>query len=100
MKNCSFASPTKLEIGRDAENKTGRLIRERNGSRVLIHYGSGRVRESGLLNRVEESLREAGLTWVELGGVQPNPRLSKVYEGIELGRRERMILFWRWAAAA
>ena len=65
MKNCSFASPTKLEIGRDAENKTGRLIRERNGSRVLIHYGSGRVRESGLLSRVEESLREAGLTWVE-----------------------------------
>ncbi len=90
MKNCSFASPTKLEIGRDAENKTGRLIRERNGSRVLIHYGSGRVRESGLLGRVEESLREAGLTWVELGGVQPNPRLSKVYEGIELGRRERI----------
>ncbi len=49
-----------------------------------MHYGGSSAKSSGLLDRVFSSLAEAGLGWAELGGVVPNPRLSKVYEGVEL----------------
>ena len=56
--------------------------------KVLLHYGSGSARRSGLLDRIEESLAEAGIAYTELGGVVPNPRLSLVYKGIELCKKE------------
>ena len=79
-------TPTKVVFGRKTEQKAGELVRSFGGSRVLIHYGGGSVVRSGLLDRVKASLDEAGVFHVELGGVVPNPLLSKVYEGIELAR--------------
>jgi len=88
MENFSFYSPTKFVFGQDTENKCGALVREFGGSKVLLHYGGGSVVRSGLLDRVKKSLTESGISFCELGGVHPNPLDSKVYEGIELCRKE------------
>lgn len=90
MENFSFYSPTKFVFGKDTENKCGSLVKEFGGSKVLIHYGGGSVVRSGLLDRVKKSLTEAGVAFCELGGVTPNPRSGKVYEGIDLCRKENV----------
>lgn len=83
-------TPTKVVFGHKAEEKVGELVCAFGGSRVLIHYGGGSVVRSGLLDRVKASLEKAGLFYVELGGVVPNPQLTKVYEGIELAKVNRV----------
>lgn len=88
MDNFSFYAPTFFEFGKDAELKTGSLVRRFSGTKVLIHYGGGSVVRSGLLDRVKASLEAEGIPYVELGGVKPNPRSGLVYEGIELCRKE------------
>ncbi len=86
--NFTYYTPTKVVFGKDTEQQTGALVKEQGGTKVLVHYGSGSVQRSGLLDRVCSSLDEAGISYVLLGGVVPNPRLSKVREGVELCRRE------------
>lgn len=88
MQSFEFYSPTRFVFGKGAENKVGSLIRELGGTRVLLVYGGGSVKRSGLYGRVVASLGEAGLPHCEISGVRPNPRSGLVYEGIELGRRE------------
>lgn len=88
MNNFTFHSPTEFVFGKGTENRTAELVKKYGGSRVLIVYGGGSVIRSGLLARVESVLSDAGIAYVELGGIQPNPTDPKVYEGIELGRRE------------
>ena len=88
MDNFSFYAPTYFAFGRDAESQAGALVKRFGGHKALLHYGGGSVVRSGLLDRVKASLDEAGVEWVELGGVKPNPRSGLVYEGIELCRRE------------
>ncbi|MBE6442893.1 MAG: iron-containing alcohol dehydrogenase [Desulfovibrio desulfuricans] len=90
MHDFTYFTPTKIVFGRKAEEQTGKLVRERGCSRVLLHYGQQSARRSGLLDRVKGSLETAGVSAVELGGVQPNPRLSLIRAGIELARRERV----------
>ena len=88
MDNFTFYSPTEFVFGKDTENACGKYVKKYGGSKVLIHYGSGSVVRSGLLDRVKKALEAEGLAYVELGGVQPNPRDTKIYEGIELCRKE------------
>ncbi len=83
-----YFTPTNVVFGRDTEKQVADLIREFGGTKVLIHYGGGSVVRSGLLKRVTDALDAAGIAYVTLGGAVPNPRLSLVYEGIELCRRE------------
>lgn len=88
MKDFSFYAPTRVVFGRQTEAQLPQLIRQYGGSKVLIHYGGGSARRSGLLDQVETMLTEAQIPFVELGGVVPNPLLSKVHEGIQLARQE------------
>lgn len=88
MDNFSFYSPTYFEFGIDAEDKAGTLVKRFGGSRVMIVYGGGSVVRSGLLDRVKRSLDAEGISYVELGGVKPNPRSGLVYEGIDICRKE------------
>ena len=90
MENFNFYSPTYFAFGKDREADCGNLVKRFGGSKVLIHYGGGSVIRSGLLDRVKKSLEEAGLTYVELGGVMPNPRSGLVYQGIDLCREEKV----------
>lgn len=90
MKNFTYHIPTQFVFGHDTENEAGALIREMGGTKVLIHYGGGSAVRSGLIGRIEQSLTDAGLQYVALGGAQPNPRDTLVYQGIELVRRENV----------
>ena len=86
--NFNYYTPTQIVFGKGAELQTGALVQAQNCKKVLLHYGSGSARKSGLLDRIEKSLTEEGIAYVQLGGVVPNPRLSLVYKGIELCRKE------------
>ena len=90
MKDFNFYAPTRVVFGRESEEKLSQLIQQYGGGKVLVHYGGGSARKSGLLDKVEKMLTEAGIAFVELGGVVPNPLLSKVKEGIELCRKEHV----------
>ncbi|MBQ8920710.1 MAG: iron-containing alcohol dehydrogenase [Oscillospiraceae bacterium] len=88
MENFVFCSPTEFVFGKGQERETGRCIRKYGGTNVLVLYGGGSAVRSGLLDRIRGSLKEAGISWQEIGGVQPNPIDTKVYEGIELCRAQ------------
>ncbi|MBQ7421003.1 MAG: iron-containing alcohol dehydrogenase, partial [Prevotella sp.] len=88
MKDFSFYSPTKVVFGRSSEEQLPALVSRYGGTKVLVHYGGGSARRSGLLDKVFQMLASAGIEYAELGGVVPNPLLSKVEEGIALCRRE------------
>lgn len=90
MQNFEYYTPTRVVLGKDTEKEAGRLVRMAGGTKALLHYGGGSVVKSGLLARIEESLKEAGVAYVVLGGVVPNPRMGKVYEGLELCRKEKV----------
>lgn len=85
-----FYSPTEFVFGKETELQTGALVKKFHGTKALIVFGGGSVLRSGLLERVKESLDKEGIAHVEMGGVQPNPTDPKVYEGIRLGRREKV----------
>lgn len=88
MNDFRYYTPTQVEFGKGVEEKAGELVKKYGGTKVLLHYGGGSAKRSGLLDRVGASLKAAGVPYVELGGVVPNPRISKVREGVELCRRE------------
>ncbi len=88
MLNFEFYNPTKVIFGRGAEMTAGKEIKALGGHKVLVHFGSSHLKKSGVLDRIHESLTEAGLTYVDLGGVVPNPRLGLVKEGIRLCKEE------------
>ncbi|MDR0389764.1 MAG: iron-containing alcohol dehydrogenase [Spirochaetaceae bacterium] len=95
MQNFEYWNRTKIIFGKDTEQKVGEEAlhyAEKDGTafRVLLHHSGGSSVKSGLIDRVKASLKGAGVGWVELDGVKPNPRLSKVYEGIELCRKEKL----------
>lgn len=90
MLNFEYYAPTKVVFGKDTEKKVGELIQEQGCKKVLVHYGSGSVIRTGLLDRIYHSLDDAKIDYISLGGVVPNPRLSKVYEGIELSKKENV----------
>ena len=90
MINFSHYLPTRFVFGRGVEDQTGEQVRALGATKVLIHYGGGSAVRSGLIARVEASLDAAGVKHVSLGGAQPNPRDTKVYEGIDLIRREKV----------
>lgn len=90
MNNFNFYSPTFFSFGKGKENEAGKLVRRFGGTRVLIHFGSGSVIQSGLLDRVKMSLDLQGIWYAELGGVVPNPRSGLVYEGVKLCKAEQI----------
>ncbi len=90
MDNFTFYAPTYFVFGKDTETEAGKYTKKFGGTKVLLHYGGGSVVKSGLLDRVKKSLDAESITYVELGGVCPNPRSGLVYTGIELCRQEKV----------
>ena len=88
MNNFQFYSPTEFVFGKGTENEAGTYVKKHGGTKVLLHYGGGSAFRSGVLDRVKRSLEAAGIQYVELGGVKPNPRDTLVYEGISICRAE------------
>ena len=90
MDNFRFYSPTEFIFGKDTEQEVGKRITQEQIKKVLLHYGGGSIKRSGLYDTVIASIKEAGISFVELGGVKPNPIDSLVYEGIELCKKEEI----------
>jgi len=89
MQNFEFYSRTKIIFGKDTESKAGAEAAQ-YAKKVLLHHSGGHAVKSGLINRVKDSLKNAGVEWVELDGVQPNPRISLVYKGIDIVKKEKL----------
>ncbi len=85
--NFNFYAPTEVVFGKDTHKETGAYVKKYGGTKILIVYGSERVFRTGLMDEITDSLKKEALTYEFLGEVVPNPHLSKVYEGIELGRK-------------
>ena len=90
MDNFTFYAPTYFDFGKGAEKHVADLIKKFGGHKVLLHYGGGSIKKSGLYDTVISVLKESGLEFCELGGVKPNPRSGLVYEGIELCKKEKV----------
>ncbi len=88
MNNFTYYTPTKVIFGKDSETQVGSLLKEFHAKKVLLHYGGESAKRSGLLSRIEAILTETGMDYVSLGGVKPNPRLSLIYDGIDLCKKE------------
>ncbi len=88
MKDFNYYSPTQVVFGRQSEEAVADLVKKYGGTKVLVHYGGGSAKRSGLLDKILRLLDEGGIAHVELGGVVPNPMLSMVYKGIDLCREE------------
>ncbi len=88
MNDFTFYAPTYFAFGRKSEQAVGSLVKRFGGTKVLIHYGGGSVKQNGVFDKVTASLAEYNIPYLELGGVMPNPRSGLVYKGIELCRRE------------
>ena len=76
MVNFEYFTPTKVVFGKNAEEKTGELVKAQGCKKVLVHYGGQSAKKSGLLDRISASLEKEGISYVTLGGVVPNPHLS------------------------
>ena len=89
MQNFEYCNRTKIIFGKDTESEVGSETAA-YAKRILLHHSGGHTVKSGLIDRITASLKQAGLEWVELDGVQPNPRLSLVYKGIEIVKKEKL----------
>ena len=90
MRSFEYFAPTKVIFGKDSHLQIGDILKKENCHKVLIHYGGTSAVASGLIDEVSGCLTDAGIDFVTLGGVVPNPRLSKVREGIELCKKENV----------
>lgn len=90
MDNFDFYSPTYFAFGNEKENECAKYIKMFQGKKVLVHYGGGSVIKSGLLDRVKTSLEKENISFIELGGVKPNPRDTLIYEGVEICKKEKI----------
>ncbi len=86
MKNFTYYNPVRIEFGKGKEENIGNYISGYGITKVLLVYGSERIRTTGLFDKVARSLSANGINFESLGGVQSNPLLSKVYEGIETAK--------------
>lgn len=85
MDNFIFQNPTKIIFGKDVENQVGEETIQYS-KKILLHYGGGSIKQTGLYDKVVSSLKKEGIEYIELSGVKPNPRLSLVREGIKICR--------------
>ena len=90
MDNFTFYAPTYFAFGKESEKQIGSLIRRFGGSKVLMVYGGGSIKRNGVYDAVTAAMNEENIPFVELSGIQPNPRSGPVYQGIEICRKEKI----------
>ena len=91
MDNFSFQCATKYCFGKDQRKTVGSRIKP-FASKVLLVYGGGSIKRNGVYDDVTKSLKDEGISFVELSGIQANPTYEKVLEGIEIAKKEQVQL--------
>jgi len=89
MENFRFYRPTRIIFGRGSEDKVGKETKK-YGKKIMLHYGQGSIKRTGLYDKVIRSLKKENIKVVELGGVKPNPRLSLVRGGIDICKKQNI----------
>ena len=90
MKDFNYCAPTRVIFGKNTELELGKALKNAGATRVLMQYGGGSIKKSGLYDRVVKAIRDEGIELFELGGVQPNPHLSLVRKAIEIVREQKI----------
>ena len=90
MENFSYCNPTRVEFGKEKEKNIGEYIKSYGVKKVLLSYGSQRIKKDTLFDTVIKSLELHGIEYVEFSGITSNPVLSKVKDGIELAKKENI----------
>jgi len=89
MEKFVFSNPTCLIFGKDTIKRIGKEIKKRGVKNVLVLYGSGSILKNGVYDATIKSLKDNEVGFIQLGGIKPNPVLSKVYEGIKTAMKEK-----------
>jgi len=89
MNNFEFYNPTRIIFGKDTQKQIGKYVKKYS-SNILLHYGKDSIKKNGIYTDVILSLKEAGISYTELGGVQPNPRVSLVRRGIKICKEQKI----------
>lgn len=90
MKDFNYCAPTHVIFGKNTELEVGKALKNAGATRVLMQYGGGSIKKSGLYDRVVKAIRDEGIELFKLGGVQPNPHLSLVRKAIEIVREQKI----------
>lgn len=90
MQNFMYNTPTQVFFGRGVEKEIGPQLKARGYKKIMLHYGGGSIKRTGLYDKVTASLKDAGIDWIELGGVEPNPKISFVRECLDICRKEQI----------
>lgn len=90
MENFSYCNPTRVEFGKEKEKNIGEYIKSYGVKKVLLSYGSQRIKNDTLFDTVIKSLELHSIEYVEFSGITSNPILSKVKDGIELAKKENI----------
>lgn len=90
MNNFDYVNKTRLVFGKGEENNVGALLKEYRANKILLHYGKNSIKKSGLYDKVIASLNKANIAFVELGGVEANPKLGLARQGVKIAREERV----------
>ena len=92
MKNFIYNTPTRVYFGKGQEDNLGEILTSYGIKKVLFHYGKSSIKKTGLYDKVVNQLKAAKIDFVELGGVEPNPKLSLVLKGVEIAKKEKVDL--------
>lgn len=90
MINFQFISPTKIYFGKGVEKEVGIRLKEKGFQNVLFIYGQSSIKKIGLYDTIINSLNEANINYYELSGIEPNPKVDKVKEGIALSKEKNI----------
>ena len=90
MQDFMYYAPTKVYFGKDKHKEVGKIIREYGYSKIMLQYGKASIKKNGLYDEVMESLKSNGIAVVEMGGVEPNPKLSFVREAIKKAKENQV----------
>lgn len=88
MRKFEYYAPTRVIFGKDTHHKVGEIIKEYGFKKIMLHYGQNSIKRTGLYDEITASLKNAGISYCELGGVEPNPKLSMVKKGTEMAKKE------------
>ncbi len=91
MLNFDYSIPTKIFFGRDKIEVLAEQVKN-YGSRVLLVYGGGSIKRSGLYDKIVDIFNKNKISFFELGGVEPNPRITTVRKGVEICRDNKVDL--------
>ena len=92
MQNFVYNTPTKVFFGKDTHKNVGEIIKQYGFNKIMLQYGKGSIKKSGLYDEIVGSLKVNGIEFVELGGVEPNPKLDFVRSAVEIAKKEKVQL--------